>query len=142
MLKHKFNENKFTTQKLNTYLFIRSASFGLNVKTQMQKMSWYWIWKLTRPERTLSRVEMPSTVMNADLYASMRSIICRQRATDCMYSLFCKWNVHVSIQYSYTLITKIHIKFVMTLKNCWTNEGFAFTPYWSEFSIDKDDPSL
>jgi hypothetical protein len=35
-------------------------------------------------------VAIPSTATNANLYSSTRSIICRQRATDCMYSLF--WN--------------------------------------------------
>lgn len=70
-------------------LFIFSASKGLNVSTQRQKISWYWTWKFTRPERTLRRVEIPSTETNANRYSSTRNIICRHRATDWMYSLFC-----------------------------------------------------
>lgn len=71
-----------------THLFILSANFGLKVRTHKQKISWYWIWKLALPLRTDSRVEIPSTEMKAALYSSIRSIICRQRPTLCMYSLF------------------------------------------------------
>lgn len=45
-------------------------------------------WKLTRDDRMLINVLIPSTVTNAKRYSSTRSIICRQRPTDWMYSLF------------------------------------------------------
>lgn len=71
-----------------TYLFIFSASNGLKVNTHKQKISWYCTWKLTRLCSTASRVEMPSTETKAKRYSSILSIICKQRATDCIYSLF------------------------------------------------------
>ena len=89
--KHETEWEALTKYKLvQAHLFIFSASRGLKVRTQRQKISWYWTWKLTLPLRTASRVAIPSTATNANLYSSIRSIICRQRATDCMYSLF--WN--------------------------------------------------
>lgn len=70
-------------------LFIFSASNGLNVSTHRQNINWYCTWKFTLPERTLKRVDIPSTETNAKRYSSMRSIICKHLATDWMYSLFC-----------------------------------------------------
>jgi len=61
---------------------------NLNCTKQFRHFNFKLTWKLTRVERMRIRVLMPSTPTKANRYSSTRSIICRQRATDWMYSLF------------------------------------------------------
>ena len=49
-------------QKNDTYLLIFSEMVGLKVKTHRQKISWYWIWKLSFPDSSETSLQIESLV--------------------------------------------------------------------------------